>query len=856
MKTWTPQAEQRLSEYLQERVTREQLDDSESAELKEDLRRHVYEEAEQQGARTIGWVELETILSRMDAGYRPAPVHTRNAAGWRGKLARIFIWAAGVVLPLIVLLVEVIGSLCGKILFDPIPTWWHVAMVAMVPMANIWLLIGAPKGNQIAIGAIAGFILVVSGFYALLFLPLLHLSLLALLAFGFGLLSLTPILTWLASWRIGRRLKLNSTSPKTFLRSRRGGIAAAVVSLILLEGPGLWTRANLSAADGTSKNDEVVARLRTFHSERTLLAACYQNPGFAGGSDMSGWMLESWKIPLMMVSDGNLFDRTSEEKYRDVFFRVTGKPFNSVKPPSYAFKSVRGSREIDEMEFDPNVGGDDVAVRLKTLDLKESRFDGHVDSISRIGYGEWTMVFRNVSTASKEARCQVKLPQDGRVSRLTLWVNGEPREAAFSTVSKVKAAYKEIAVVQQRDPVLVTMVGPDTVMVQCFPVPAHGEMKIRIGVTAALDGKRWDLPRIIERNFGIADEMEHAVWLQADSSFHLTGAPELHASMTDGPGSSMAVTLAPAQATGSGVALEMTNQPGIPQAVWCEDPFASAEQRILTRVPKRLTDLGSGKVVMVIDGSVALKDAKPWLTAALDQNVIAILADDHAVQVDAAKLNEYRFSGGRDNEPALRKAIQIAREKGGLPIVWIHGPQAVKLSQTEALLQLLERGTVVPVIYSVQAVAGPNRLAEAIYRSGSLRRGVTLENPAKDLVDFLTKLERGGERFDWEWRRSPTADEAEGTMVWDQLARLWAARAVEDPAMMLADDQKSSTAAHYQLVTPVSGAVVLETLEQFQQNDLTPVDASAAPHVPTVPEPSAVTLILITLSAGLLRRKR
>ena len=89
-----------------------------------------------------------------------------------------------------------------------------------------------------------------------------------------------------------------------------------------------------------------------------------------------------------------------------------------------------------------------------------------------------------------------------------------------------------------------------------------------------------------------------------------------------------------------------------------------------------------------------------------------------------SELESYRFTGGRDNEPALREGIRLAKETGA-PVVWLHGPQAVGLSQSEAIQQLLERGTVRPVIYEVEAATGPNRLAEAIYRTGCLRRGPT-----------------------------------------------------------------------------------------------------------------------------------
>ena len=49
-------------------------------------------------------------------------------------------------------------------------------------------------------------------------------------------------------------------------------------------------------------------------------------------------------------------------------------------------------------------------------------------------------------------------------------------------------------------------------------------------------------------------------------------------------------------------------------------------------------------------------------------------------------------------------------------------------------------------------------------------------------------------------------------------------------------------AARYQLVTPVTGAVVLETEQQYRENGLKPVDAGT---VPTIPEPEMVVLLIV-----------
>jgi hypothetical protein len=465
MKNWTTQAEQRLEQYLQERAAREGFHGEDAAELKDDLRSHIYEEARQEPQETIGLMQLETILGRLDAGYRPVKdPQIGLPKSETGGFKRFLLWAFGVVLPAGVLVFEMIATFCGSVFFDPIPTFWHAGLVALVPLLNGWLLSGGRGASERIRGAAAGGVLIVALFYGLLFLPLIHLSVIALLFIGMGFLSLTPVIAAIASWRIGAGAKRRAMDVDSFRTGWRTGAVAALLVLLVLEGSALWTRVNLTASlAGGEKSEAAVSRLRSWHSERVLLKACYEgNRGTQMSTDISGWILMGWRIPAQTLGLGTPSPLDSET-VREVFFRVTGKPFNSLKPPRSHRGGVgmrRGADPLEEFDFDDHLGGDDVAVRVKHLDLAESRFDGHVDSVSRIGYGEWTMVFKNTSSIAKEARCQVKLPRDGRVSRLTLWVNGEPREAAFSTVSKVKAAYKAIAVVQRRDPVLVNVVGP------------------------------------------------------------------------------------------------------------------------------------------------------------------------------------------------------------------------------------------------------------------------------------------------------------------------------------------------------------------------------------------------------------
>jgi hypothetical protein len=355
-------------------------------------------------------------------------------------------WTWGGVLPAGVSIFEIISSFCGGVFFDPVATWWHAVLILSVPLVNAWILKGAPRGSERTRGLAAGFVLVIALFYALLFLPLLPASIIAVIFVGMGLLSLTPVFAGWVTWKIGRARRDESSDLPGYRRGWKMGALAALLALAVLEGPAVWTRSNLEAAAGEGEAQRsAITRLRAFHSERTLLRACYEgNRGNVMGTDISGWLWKGWEMSFGSRGGRWAAGSNELEAIRDVFFRVTGKPFNTLKPPRLARSGFFGRGRGDtlrEVEFDNHLGGDQVALRLKHLDLAESRFDGHLDARSRLGYGEWTMVFRNRSLNPQEARCQVLLPRGGRVSRLTLWVEGEhdaarlaPRIAASSVL--------------------------------------------------------------------------------------------------------------------------------------------------------------------------------------------------------------------------------------------------------------------------------------------------------------------------------------------------------------------------------------------------------------------------------------
>jgi hypothetical protein len=77
------------------------------------------------------------------------------------------------------------------------------------------------------------------------------------------------------------------------------------------------------------------------------------------------------------------------------------------------------------------------------------------------------------------------------------------------------------------------------------------------------------------------------------------------------------------------------------------------------------------------------------------------------------------------------------------------------------------------------------------------------------------------------------------------LARLWAFSEVTKLLAVKEGNnlnQAVQLAANYQLVTPVTGAVALETKEQYQRAGLEPVHKAT---VPTIPEPETRALLLV-----------
>ncbi len=785
---------------------------------------------------------------------------TYRPSMWRHVVTLVF----GIVLPSISIVVEATTHICAQEFFDPIPTVWHLLLVIFVPLAHLhawWAVLKGQTERGTLLGLTNAVAIGISLFYTIVYLPLLPLALIALVYLGLGLLPLAPLFALI--FGIVLRAQLRRVVPQRgFAFKTRGlltGLGLVIVTITLIELPGSLTRVGLQMATSESpqRRAEGLRLLRTFGNNDYLLLACYGRTGRA--TDLFGYLF-------------SLPDPVTADEARQIYYRLTGETFNTSAPPSRV-----GGRWfiVNNLDFDPDQGGTIIAGKVKGLSLSSSRIDGSTDADAGLSYLEWTLNFKNDSVSQQEARSEIQLPPGGFVSRLTLWVNGEEREAAFGGRSQTRQAYEQV-VNRRRDPVLVTTTGRDRVLVQCFPVPAAGgEMKVRIGITAPVvledEGHgRLLLPHFRDRNFRIPDNLAHAVWveskskLQSDSKSFQTEQPSqnlyaLRGALQDDE------LLKPE----SSVRMSRTN--GITQ-VWTRNPIKGDKEIVRQFVTEKQSPARS-KVVLVVDTSRTMQESAAEISSTLralprDRQLMLLLADGNGVYAEgqsqkaitgsaaelAQKLDGVTFAGGADNVPALARAWDLAaQDPGNSVIVWIHGPQRLPLQPVEELRQRWERRPDGPALYAVQTVNGPDRVEEKLDGVFSLETVPRMGTLQSDLEKLFAQL--SGQSKSLEFVRStekleqpPNSSDAKETSA--HLARIWA----NDQIRFLSSlgDEKSVEAATklavaYQLVTPVTGAVVLETQEQYTAANLKPVDPGT---VPTIPEPEMV--VLIAMAAAIL----
>jgi vault protein inter-alpha-trypsin-like protein/PEP-CTERM motif-containing protein len=859
MISWTTPAKEEVDSYLNNVRASIATSGADASEVIDDLKRHIEEEIHTAHLETVTRDDVRRIVHRLgvpetggvalaEPPKAPPKVDTRNghhAPFPRSSRPHAVVLVFGVILPLVTLAIEFFTHFCASAFFDPIPSYWHVLAVAAVPVCNMILWRALRSGSERHWRVLAWCNAIVAGialFYTFRYVLLLAPAVIALIFFGMGLLPMTPLLSFIATLRLRSRLKHISPSPGWNLTL---GMFIGFLLVAAIDIPVMISYAGMSMANSESPRTRAkgIRMLRVFGNEQAMLRACYGRARAANEMDAYSLLFAHPVTP---------------EVAREVYYRVHGQPFNAVPPPAVFTTQGRWTAAEREFTWDNDQGGEAVAGRIKGLSLANSRLDGLIDSEGAVGYVEWTLEFSNISPLQREARALIALPPGGAVSRLTLWVNNEEREAAFAGRGEVRAAYQRV-VSARRDPVLVTSAGPDRVLMQCFPIaPDGGTMKVRLGITAPmeiLDDKNALLtaPCFVERNFTIPEDFRHSIWLESKQALSAAG-------LSSGRAAEGAFTLRGEMGDLAFSALKVSRD-----RAWATT-VASDPRRTGHFVRQSITPIAARPVeqaYFVVDTSVSMERHLGQIAEGLKSlpaNVQAtlLLPDDEDVDVfvpenlQALIGRVYRISsaGGKDNVPALLRAWDMAGSNANGIVVWIHGAQPSPSRSFEHFKQRLDWHANAANIIDVPVEAAPNRLFEKLEGAPAIRTLARSRSLSTDLGRLFASWSPGAKAF--QITRESLSEQGPDVRSSSHVVRLWAYEQIQQFIRRRHTTGAVELAGLYQLVTPVSGAVVLETQQQFQQAGLNPVDASS---VPTVPEPGTWILLAVALLALWVHRK-
>jgi hypothetical protein len=630
------------------------------------------------------------------------------------------------------------------------------------------------------------------------------------------------------------------------------GIALSFLFVFTPMARGMFVQSQLDTArsGSQSRKTEAITTLRSIATEEDLRPWKFPIGGFALGELL---------IPNRGLATPNQLDR-------DLYFKITGKSFFDTG------KNTGNAPSLETIIQNPAVG--DVVTGLS---LTKSQIAGNINTETLSSSIDWTLTFHNSTSSAQESRCEIALPKGAVVSRATLWIDGEPRDGAFDASMKVRAAYENI-VGQRRDPLLVTMSAPDHILVQSFPVPVASEQKIRIGFKIPLetnDGKTcsMELPKLLSSNF--MQPKRHRVTLHSQNKPINDLAGVVATKKDNGYELSGIIKTSDKSKSIGTIVVQRTD---LLREFATLDWFAKDARYIVARL-QNVSTPAIKRVFVVVDGSASLKTELPQIKEAIEsipaglkpmvfvaseknlqEQVAGSEAQDGQVAESETKNEESVadkaplmmdktealkaltpdvFVGGQENYPTLREALETAAEEPNCSVLWIHGPQPLStpLGDSKAL-DLVNRVT----LNDLQIGAGPNTALQKLKQenvtnyvtcetvarkkdSGKNPSSIKSSSLADDVKVLATTWARGTKRLALVKTYSQTKPKTKiftDKALSAQVTCLWARDEVARLMSISEGHQAKLIGAKYRIVSPVTGAVILQTLEEYKSAGLDP----------------------------------
>jgi Vault protein inter-alpha-trypsin domain/PEP-CTERM motif len=726
---------------------------------------------------------------------------------------KILLAIFGILLPLIALIVELKLRVIARGYFDPFPSNGHAMLFALIPLSNAFVLISMSriKNEHYAfLTLLNGMAAGIATTYALMFIPVMTVSFVWIFALGIGLLGFAPLISIFTTHRAGhiicelaRKGSVNFEPDNT----KHLGHLLVIATIIAVELPSTLTRIHLGMAcepsNASSIND--LNWLRENGNKDVLLRACYERSGKA--TDILGTMFEASHPPNL-------------NEVRNTFYKVTGKPFNSVPIPidaratmQHAQITIDGKSVQDEFDLDTDIAGESVSSISRGLTMANESLNGKVEFNNAIARLQWSMEFNNTSKYKREARAKAILPAGAVVTGATFWRDGTAYQANISSRKVARRTYKR-SLVKEDHPLLISTCGPDQILIQCYPISPFSLVKIELEIVAPLriDSSvigALELPKFFEQNFGTTGKRTGtlsgaAASENADSNGLILRDKHEYQFLPTGTDNACVIPCA----------IKLTEQQKNISVDGKTFHISQTIDHVQNNIPKH--------VIIIIDGSSPLNQVKSELFEALKQipkevdSQVFVITDavsneaPHKIQSGFEGAN---FVGGQDNSFFLYKTLSDITTKDDTAVLWIHGSQPVA-KRAQAIKSLLV-GADHPMLYDMQVCAGPNEVLDGIFSSRGLERVSKFGSVKNDLQELFSKLSHPGEelvvnRKIIEHELTPdetskyTYDSADVLAVAEKIVKdVRSADYISDATQT---DESLATTLH--IVTPVTSAIV------------------------------------------------
>ncbi|MBY0550263.1 MAG: hypothetical protein K2W95_23500 [Candidatus Obscuribacterales bacterium] len=771
----------------------------------------------------------------------------------------------------------------------------------IIPVANVLVLLlrknSKPSKRTLSIlGTLNGLALVVS---SILFTVLSPLCLLASIAFLVGLAMLfscpqiAPVCAFYVAVAAGPlvtsialRRKLRSyVAPGQKAPWLPAGpcFAAVLATLLIAIFPTALTKSCQAAVVSKTKFKEGLLLLRAVGAEDELLRACYN---------------EVAALPWFF-SIGHMFSETGEYgttstpgiQARELYYRVKGKPFNSVPRPLGTQPDYWDDYEYYRyLDYTNDFAGAAVGGVVQGLSLTDSKITGLVDADEAVAHLNWKMHFHNAKSTGTELRTQILLPPHAVVTGCSLWINGQECKAVFATRESTRQAYESSAHSGHK-PLMVSTAGPGRVLLQSSTGSWGKDAELKVEIAAPLEVLQQDkaalpLPIFAERNFAVS--IPHNFSIVSSQAAVANGGLSTVGGATGRKGSYTLSGNLQNDRLADGIALVFQRDPNASDVIATDssDPQKDIVQHI---AKQRCAD---APLMVVVDGSETMAGSMQQISDSLaklqSKDASIIWASDKPIVVVAnqdtsssewknaiEKLRDSSCLGGQDNAEALAFAIARLKPATGANILWLHGPQPVEFSGDTLVSSLAQAGPH-KKLYEFQVSAGPNEVVKSLNESGSLVQVPRISSTIQsDLDNILAQLSGHKDLF------TITRDRVEHGSVAapmskhnEELLQLFVSDQVLDGLSRPADRQVLGSAAEkHHLVTPYTSALVLESQAEYaalnvkQHSDKSPTPQSKGmPNlpgldmIPATPEPPLELIMICVLLTGTtfvwIRRRR